>query len=117
MGRPQISRSTYKDDVETIKQCKPLNLYGQSKQDFDLWVLENDLYGKVVGLKFFNVFGPKQDPDGAYAAVIPLFMKAAMEGKAPVINGDGTFSRDFTYVANAVQANMKALFTENVDAK
>jgi len=67
-------------------------------------------------LRYFNVFGPKQDPSGAYAAVIPLFMKAALEEKAPTINGDGTFSRDFTYIDNVVQANLLSLFTENKEA-
>jgi UDP-N-acetylglucosamine 4-epimerase len=85
----------------------------------------NELYADIyagwyefeyVGLRYFNVFGPKQDPNGAYAAVIPLFMKAALEGKPPTINGDGSYSRDFTYVDNAVQANILGLFTENEEA-
>ena len=71
---------------------------------------------KPIGLRYFNVFGPKQSPNGAYAAVIPLFIKHAKENTAPTINGDGTFSRDFTYVANAVQANVLALFTDKETA-
>ncbi|MCF1716398.1 SDR family oxidoreductase [Flavihumibacter sp. RY-1] len=68
-------------------------------------------YGiQLVGFRYFNVFGPRQDPNGAYAAVIPLFVKAALEGKAPVINGDGSITRDFTYVENVVNANLNALF-------
>jgi UDP-N-acetylglucosamine 4-epimerase len=67
-------------------------------------------------LRYFNVYGPKQDPNGAYAAVIPLFFKAAIEGKGPTINGDGNNSRDFTYVDNAVEANILGLFTENTAA-
>lgn len=73
-----------------------------------------DVFSKVydlhtVGLRYFNIFGPKQDPHGAYAAVIPLFMQAAIDKKQPTINGDGETRRDFIFVANAVQANVKAL--------
>ena len=69
-------------------------------------------YGQeLLGLRYFNVFGPRQSPEGAYAAVIPLFIKALLNNEAPYINGDGQQSRDFTYVENAVQANIKALFT------
>lgn len=67
-------------------------------------------------MRYFNIFGPKQNPDNPYAAVIPLFCKAFIEGKRPTINGDGTYSRDFTYIANAIQVNEKALFTENEEA-
>nr|WP_295869742.1 SDR family oxidoreductase [uncultured Chitinophaga sp.] len=84
----------------------------------------NELYASVfsrvydfhpVGLRYFNVFGPRQNPKGAYAAVIPLFIDAALQKKAPVINGDGETSRDFTFVENAVQANIKALLAENIN--
>jgi UDP-N-acetylglucosamine 4-epimerase len=90
---------------------KPLSPYAVTK-----WV--NELYGDVfsrvyglhtIGLRYFNIFGPKQNPNNPYAAVIPLFMKAAMEGISPKINGDGTNSRDFTFVQNALQANIKAM--------
>ena len=90
---------------------KPLSPYAVTK-----WV--NELYGDVfsrvyrlhtVGLRYFNIFGPKQNPNNPYAAVIPLFMKAAMEGRTPKINGDGTNSRDFTFVENALEANIKAM--------
>ena len=68
------------------------------------------VYGlHTIGLRYFNIFGPKQNPNNPYAAVIPLFMKAAMEGTSPKINGDGTNSRDFTFVQNALQANVKAM--------
>lgn len=71
-------------------------------------------YGmECIGLRYFNIFGPRQDPNGAYAAVIPKFIKLMREGKSPIINGDGTFSRDFTYVENAVQANLLALSTKD----
>jgi len=82
----------------------------------------DEIYAKVfascygmecIGLRYFNVFGPRQDPNGAYAAVIPKFIKLFSEGKSPVINGDGSFSRDFTYIDNVVQANMLALTTTN----
>lgn len=68
---------------------------------------------ECIGLRYFNIFGPRQDPNGAYAAVIPKFIKLMREGKQPTINGDGTYSRDFTYVNNAVQANILALSTQN----
>ena len=113
------SSSTYGDSQSLPKQedkiGNPLSPYAVTK-------LVNELYAKVygslydielIGLRYFNVFGPKQDPSGAYAAVIPLFMKAIIENKEPTIHGDGTQSRDFTFVKNAVQANIKALFTEN----
>ena len=68
---------------------------------------------ECIGLRYFNIFGPRQDPNGAYAAVIPKFIALMKNGKQPTINGDGTFSRDFTYVENAVQANILALTTDN----
>lgn len=79
----------------------------------------DELYGKIytslygletVGLRYFNVFGRRQDPDGAYAAVIPKFIKMLLSGERPVINGDGRQSRDFTYVDNVVEANLKSCF-------
>jgi len=116
------SSSTYGDSPALPKRedviGNPISPYAVSK-------LVNELYASVyaklydinfVGLRYFHVFGPKQDPNGAYAAVIPLFVKAIMEEKPPTINGDGLQSRDFTYVANAVQANIKGLFTEREDA-
>mgnify|MGYP001269350349 CR=1 FL=1 len=71
---------------------------------------------ECIGLRYFNIFGPRQDPNGAYAAVIPKFISLMKSGKQPVINGDGSFSRDFTYVENAVQANILALTTNNNDS-
>lgn len=79
----------------------------------------DELYGKIytslygletVGLRYFNVFGRRQDPDGAYAAVIPKFIKMLLSGERPVINGDGRQSRDFTYIDNVVEANLKSCF-------
>lgn len=116
------SSSTYGDSpglpkVED-KIGKPLSPYAVTKYVNELYA---DVYARTygleyIGLRYFNVFGPKQDPNGAYAAVIPLFFKAALENKAPTINGDGTNSRDFTFVDNAVEANLLSLFTENQDA-
>lgn len=116
------SSSTYGDSQQLPKVedqiGNPLSPYAVTK-------LVNELYAEVfhqlyhtdfIGLRYFNIFGPKQDPKGAYAAVIPLFFKAALENKPPTINGDGTYSRDFTYVENAVQANLLALFTEHSPA-
>lgn len=68
---------------------------------------------ECIGLRYFNIFGPRQDPNGVYAAVIPKFINLMKNGKSPVINGDGSFSRDFTFVDNAVQANILALTTKN----
>ncbi|MEN0049739.1 MAG: SDR family oxidoreductase [Bacteroidota bacterium] len=116
------SSSTY-GDSKTLPKVEdrigaPLSPYAVTKYVNELYAkVYADLYGiEYIGLRYFNIFGPKQDPNGAYAAVIPLFMKAALENQTPTINGDGTYSRDFTYVENAVQANLLALFTENKDA-
>jgi len=71
---------------------------------------------ELIGLRYFNVFGRRQDPFGAYAAVIPKFVKALISKESPVINGDGTFSRDFTYVENVIQANELAATVDNPEA-
>jgi UDP-N-acetylglucosamine 4-epimerase len=85
----------------------------------------NELYADVfahcygvntIGLRYFNVFGPRQDPNGAYAAVIPKWTAALLKGEPVFINGDGETSRDFCYIANAVQANLLAAMTANPDA-
>jgi UDP-N-acetylglucosamine 4-epimerase len=113
------SSSTYGDSKELPKVedviGKPLSPYAVTKYVCELYA---DVFSKTydfnyIGLRYFNVFGPKQDPNGAYAAVIPLFFKAAIENESPVINGDGSYSRDFTYIDNVVQVNLKALFEEN----
>ena len=70
----------------------------------------------VILLRYFNVFGRKQDPNGAYAAVIPKFVSQFMRGESPVINGNGDFSRDFTYIDNVIQANVLSMITENEEA-
>jgi UDP-N-acetylglucosamine/UDP-N-acetylgalactosamine 4-epimerase len=116
------SSSTYGDSPELPKKeeriGRPLSPYAITKFAIELYA---DVFFKTyglnyVGLRYFNVFGPKQSPDNAYAAVIPLFCKAFLEDRQPLINGDGSHSRDFTYVDNAVQANMLALFTDRQEA-
>src|SRR5690606_23648286 len=71
---------------------------------------------ECIGLRYFNVFGRKQDPNGAYAAVIPKFVMQLMKHESPVINGDGNYSRDFTYIDNVIQMNVLAMLTENPEA-
>ena len=109
------SSSTY-GDSKTLPKVedkigKPLSPYAVTKYVNELY---GDVYSNVygfhtVGLRYFNVFGPKQDPNGAYAAVIPLFMDAMIQKTPPTINGKGDQTRDFTFVDNAVQANIKAM--------
>lgn len=70
----------------------------------------------IMGFRYFNIFGPRQDPDGPYAAVIPLFVKAILNGQSALINGDGEQTRDFTFVENAVQVNVKGMLTQNPEA-
>ena len=92
----------------------PLSPYAASKFVNEVYAGVYALnYGiEVVGLRYFNIFGPNQKPDGPYAAVIPLFMDALLKGESPYINGDGEQSRDFTFVENAVQANIRAMFSQ-----
>ncbi|GGH35385.1 Vi polysaccharide biosynthesis protein VipB/TviC [Mangrovimonas yunxiaonensis] len=116
------SSSTYGDHealpkVEN-KIGKPLSPYAITKYVNELYA-ENfyTTYGlNTIGLRYFNVFGRRQDPNGAYAAVIPLFVKQFMNHESPVINGDGTYSRDFTYIDNVLQMNLLALTTERKSA-
>ena len=112
------SSSVYGDSVNLPKVEQeignPLSPYAVTKYMNEVYSGVFALnYGiEVIGLRYFNVFGPRQKPDGPYAAVIPLFMDALMKGESPYINGDGTNSRDFTFVANAVEANIKAMLTD-----
>ncbi|WP_044399021.1 SDR family oxidoreductase [Lacinutrix sp. Hel_I_90] len=110
------SSSTYGDSKALPKVedtiGKPLSPYAVTKYVNELYA---DVFGKTyntdtIGLRYFNIFGPKQSPNGAYAAVIPLFMEAIKNNQPATINGDGLQTRDFTYVDNAVQANMKSFF-------
>ncbi|MGB1295582.1 MAG: SDR family oxidoreductase [Flavobacteriales bacterium] len=116
------SSSTYGDSKSLPKVedkiGKPLSPYAVTKYVNELYAdVYSNVYGfHCVGLRYFNVFGPKQDPNGAYAAVIPLFMDAMIQKVSPTINGDGGQTRDFTFVDNAVQANIKGLLnTTNLD--
>ncbi len=97
---------------------KPLSPYAITKYVNELYAdIFYRTYGlDTIGLRYFNVFGRKQDPNGAYAAVIPKFVMQLMQHESPVINGDGTYSRDFTYIDNVIQMNMLALGTTNKDA-
>ncbi|MBU3658830.1 MAG: SDR family oxidoreductase [Flavobacteriales bacterium] len=113
------SSSTYGDSeilpkVENVIG-RPLSPYAITKYVSELYA---DVFGKTyglncIGLRYFNVFGRRQDPNGAYAAVIPKFTANLLQKESPVINGDGSFSRDFTYIDNVIQMNRLALFTEN----
>ncbi|MCE7041270.1 SDR family oxidoreductase [Dyadobacter sp. CY312] len=114
------SSSTYGDSAELPKREEkignPLSPYAVTKYVNELYA---DVFSKVygfhsIGLRYFNVFGPKQNLNGPYAAVIPLFINNYLEGKSSVINGDGITSRDFTFVANVVQANIKSLFLSDL---
>ena len=116
------SSSTYGDSENLPKVehiiGKPLSPYAVTKYVNELYA---DVFYKsyglnTIGLRYFNVFGRRQDPNGAYAAVIPLFVKHFMNLESPVINGDGTFSRDFTYIDNVIQMNILAMTTENEGA-
>ena len=116
------SSSTYGDSKELPKQenviGKPLSPYAITKYVNELYA-ENfaALYGiETIGLRYFNVFGRRQDPDGAYAAVIPKFAAALIQHERPVINGDGSYSRDFTYIDNVIQANQLAALAKASDA-
>ena len=97
---------------------RPLSPYAVTKCVNELYANVFSLnYGiEVIGLRYFNVFGPRQKPDGPYAAVIPLFMDALLNNRSPSINGDGTQSRDFTFVSSAVQANIRALFVASSES-
>jgi UDP-N-acetylglucosamine 4-epimerase len=116
------SSSTYGDSKALPKVedkiGKPLSPYAITKYVNELYAdVFSKTYGmECIGLRYFNVFGRRQDPNGAYAAVIPLFVKKFITHESPVINGDGEYSRDFTYVDNVVQMNLRALTTTNPEA-
>ncbi|HMU07713.1 MAG TPA: SDR family oxidoreductase [Kaistella sp.] len=116
------SSSTYGDSPALPKVedviGKPLSPYAVTKYVNELYA---DVFAKTygmetIGLRYFNVFGRRQNPNGAYAAVIPKFVIQLMNHESPVINGTGDFSRDFTYIDNVVQMNEKAMLTENSEA-
>lgn len=116
------SSSTYGDSeglpkVEDVIG-KPLSPYAITKYVNELYAdIFSKTYGlETIGLRYFNVFGRKQDPNGAYAAVIPKFVMQFMNHESPVINGDGNYSRDFTYIDNVIQMNELAMTTQNPEA-
>lgn len=116
------SSSTYGDSKSLPKVedeiGKPLSPYAITKYVNELYAeIFSNTYGlSTIGLRYFNVFGRKQDPKGAYAAVIPKFVMQFMAHESPVINGDGNYSRDFTYIDNVIQMNELAMLTENKEA-
>jgi UDP-N-acetylglucosamine 4-epimerase len=116
------SSSTY-GDSESLPKVedkigKPLSPYAITKYVNELYAeIFSKTYGlETIGLRYFNVFGRKQDPNGAYAAVIPKFVMQFMKNESPIINGDGNYSRDFTYIDNVIQMNELAMTTNNKDA-
>lgn len=115
------SSSTYGDHPALPKVEEeignPLSPYAVTKYVNELYasVFSKTYKLHTIGLRYFNVFGPRQNPRGPYAAVIPLFIEAALKKEAPFINGDGETSRDFTFVENAVQANVKALLAKGIE--
>lgn len=116
------SSSTYGDHeaLPKVEEVigKPLSPYAITKYVNELYAdIFNKSYGlDTIGLRYFNVFGRRQDPNGAYAAVIPLFVKKFINHESPIINGDGSYSRDFTYIDNVIQMNMNAIATNNKKA-
>ncbi len=116
------SSSTYGDSKSMPKVediiGKPLSPYAITKYVNELYAdVFSKTYGiETIGLRYFNVFGRRQDPNGAYAAVIPKFTMQLMDHESPVVNGDGSFSRDFTYIDNVVEMNIRALLVDNNDA-
>ena len=116
------SSSTYGDskDLPKIEEKigKPLSPYAVTKYVNELYAdVFSKTYGmETIGLRYFNVFGPRQSPNGAYAAVIPLFIEAVKNNIPAFINGDGEQTRDFTFIENVVQANIKAMFSDNPNA-
>ncbi|WP_175630689.1 SDR family oxidoreductase [Bacteroides acidifaciens] len=116
------SSSTYGDSQSLPKVeeviGKPLSPYAITKYVNELYAdVFSKTYGiECIGLRYFNVFGRRQDPNGAYAAVIPLFVRKLIQHESPIINGDGEYSRDFTYIDNVIQMNVLALSTKNANA-
>jgi UDP-N-acetylglucosamine 4-epimerase len=116
------SSSTYGDSKALPKVedriGRPLSPYAVTKYANELYA---DVFGKtygmeIIGLRYFNIFGPRQDPNGAYAAVIPLFIDAVLKNTSPRMNGDGNQTRDFTFVENCVEANIRAALVQNPEA-
>ncbi len=124
----KVKRVVYASSSSVYGDSKILpkveNQIGKQLSPYAVSKMTNELYGEIfaktysmeiIGLRYFNIFGPRQNPQGEYAAAIPLFINALLHNEAPVLNGDGEQTRDFTFVANAVQANVKAMFAENIN--
>ena len=122
-----VTRVVYASSSSVYGDSKILpkveNQIGKQLSPYAVSKMTNELYGEIfaktynmeiIGLRYFNIFGPRQNPQGEYAAAIPLFINALLNNTAPAINGDGEQTRDFTFVENAVQANIKAMFEQNV---
>jgi UDP-N-acetylglucosamine 4-epimerase len=116
------SSSSFYGDELTLPKVESkvgncLSPYAATKKTNELYAqIFADVYGiKLMGFRYFNIFGPRQDPDGAYAAVIPLFIKGIIKKTPVYINGDGEQTRDFTFIDNAVQVNIKGMLTDNAD--
>lgn len=123
----KVKRVVYASSSSVYGDSKILpkveNQIGKQLSPYAVSKMTNELYGEifaktynmeVIGLRYFNIFGPRQNPKGEYAAAIPLFINSLLNNTAPEINGDGEQTRDFTFVENAVQANIKAMFEQNV---
>ena len=123
----KVKRVVYASSSSVYGDSKILpkveNQIGKQLSPYAVSKMTNELYGEIfsktynmeiIGLRYFNIFGPRQNPKGEYAAAIPLFVNALLNNQAPALNGDGEQTRDFTFVENAVQANVKAMFAENI---
>jgi len=126
----KVKRIVYASSSSVYGDSKILpkveNQIGKQLSPYAVSKITNELYGEIfaktynmeiIGLRYFNIFGPRQNPKGEYAAAIPLFINALLNNQSPAINGDGEQTRDFTFVANAVQANVKAMFVENINTQ
>ncbi|MGZ4117026.1 MAG: SDR family oxidoreductase [Bacteroidia bacterium] len=123
----KVKRVVYASSSSVYGDSKILpkveNQIGKQLSPYAVSKMTNELYGEIfsktynmeiIGLRYFNIFGPRQNPKGEYAAAIPLFINALLHDQAPALNGDGEQTRDFTFVENAVQANIKAMFAEQI---
>ena len=117
--------SVWKTDLSSESLPKVEEIIGKPLSPYAITKYVNELYAEIfsktyglesIGLRYFNVFVRKQDPNGAYAAVIPKFVLQLLKGESPVINGDGNYSRDFTYIDNVIQMNELAMTTQNKEA-
>lgn len=117
------SSSSVYGDSESIPKIE--DVIGKPLSPYAITKYVNELYAKIfsrnygletIGLRYFNVYGRKQDPNGAYAAVIPKFVSKLMKGESPIVNGDGSYSRDFTYIDDVIQANILSLVTSDKKA-